>query len=184
MTYVGSVFGHSPSNGRTDPGSSPHPKGFQVGKQLAFAPIIHSTMAEVPNSGFTKEDHPDSDIILRSVDNVDFHVHRNQLRLLSGTFDDMLKVGSASAAPAENVVSLSETSSTLVNILPYFYANLPTSAVLHNRDLPLQDLVAAYIAFDKYDIQGWIGGLVRDKVSCVDLPMPGTSQLTNVTSHQ
>ena len=77
---------------------------------------------------FDKHSH-DSDLILRSCDNVLFRVHKARL-MGSGVFRDMLEIGSELEPDLEGyrepaTVCLSEDAQTLENILPFFYDEFP-----------------------------------------------------------
>ncbi|KZW03528.1 hypothetical protein EXIGLDRAFT_721745 [Exidia glandulosa HHB12029] len=93
----------------------------------------------------------DSDVTLRSSDNVLFRVHRANLMACSVTFRDMFHVGKET----DEAVQLSETSSTLAHLLAMCYPaeDPPVDFSL----LASGDILACYEAAVKY--QMWVAGL-------------------------
>jgi BTB/POZ domain len=63
----------------------------------------------------------DADLIIRSCDQVDFHVHKAVLGVASTTFEDMFTAPGLGQGQAESVVNLAEDSKTLHRLLTAIY---------------------------------------------------------------
>ena len=96
-------------------------------------------------------DLPDADITLRSVDNVDFHVHKAILSVASSVFRDMFSLppppDDTPLASPRPFVSLTEDSKTLEQLLRFCYPiNKPPLR-------ELEDIVPVLKAALKYDME-------------------------------
>jgi BTB/POZ domain len=99
-------------------------------------------------------DDPDADIILRSSDQVDFHVYRVILSKASPVFKDMFSLpqpgGTDTTLNSHTVIDLPESSRTLATLLTAIYPISPMSET--DEEHSLSDHLAAIQAAKKYDM--------------------------------
>ncbi|KAF8267381.1 hypothetical protein EI94DRAFT_1801721 [Lactarius quietus] len=96
-------------------------------------------------------DHADADIILRSSDQVDFHVFKDILSLSSPFFKSMFSLPQPDVGVAEKqnpVIDLTEHSSTIATLLTFIY---PVVSVPPEPG-SLGDMIDAFVAAKKYDM--------------------------------
>ncbi|KAJ6549090.1 hypothetical protein DFH09DRAFT_1366933 [Mycena vulgaris] len=96
-------------------------------------------------------DAPDTDLILRSSDGVDFHLARAVLSLVSPVFRDMLSLPQPESAPTVPVIPVSEDASRLDRALRFFYPGAAQPAITTLDEL--RDVIEILVS--KYDIE-WI----------------------------
>ncbi|KAJ6549092.1 hypothetical protein DFH09DRAFT_989097 [Mycena vulgaris] len=100
-------------------------------------------------------DAPDTDLILRSSDGVDFHLARAVLSLVSPVFRDMFSLPQPESAPAVPIITVTEDAGKLDRALRFFYPGAqPTITTLDE----LRDVIEILVS--KYDIQ-WIVPTVK-----------------------
>ncbi|KAJ7277258.1 hypothetical protein C8J57DRAFT_1176729 [Mycena rebaudengoi] len=95
------------------------------------------------------------DFILRSCNGVDFHVHKDMLKLVSGCFEGMFSLPGGDGNPCplardgKPVVAFPEPDSLLYRLLSFAYpAQSPEPYTLGESDL--DGVVALHKAADKY----------------------------------
>ena len=94
-------------------------------------------------------DAQDTDIVLRSSDGKEFHVHSLVLRLASAVFQDMFNLPRPTEPPSQTpAIDISESSDILQPFLQYLYPRSPPTV----SDLPMWE--ALYTIADKYIAEG------------------------------
>ncbi|EJD42502.1 hypothetical protein AURDEDRAFT_114974 [Auricularia subglabra TFB-10046 SS5] len=100
---------------------------------------------------------PDSDVTLRSSDNILFCVHKANLSAFSVVFRDMFDIGKASndGQPQNDPITVTETADTLALLLAMCYP--ATDPPVDFTSLPSAVILNCYEATVKYKI--WVAGL-------------------------
>jgi hypothetical protein len=119
--------------------SSPEPPSGAPGED---APVF------IPGPPF---DSQDADVILRSSDGVDFHLHRAILSLVSSVLGDMFTVPQPDPAPIKPTVEVAESSAVLNRALRFFYPGV--QPVVENLN-ELGEIIGVLV--DKYDAESVI----------------------------
>ncbi|KAJ6591175.1 hypothetical protein DFH09DRAFT_195473 [Mycena vulgaris] len=112
------------------------------------------TDANSPFSGEEETDGVPTDLILRTANRVDFHVHKAIMSFVSPVFRDMLGEGANIFQPDEfkngkPIVRVHDPSSALERLLPVCY---PFLANTQSRTNTLDGVGSALVAADKYQI--------------------------------
>ena len=97
-------------------------------------------------------DYDDADIILRSSDHVDFHVHKVILSTSSPFFKSMFSLPQRATSITEKqnpVIDLTENQRTLATLLTLIY---PVLSMVIIEPESLDDILDAFAAANKYDI--------------------------------
>lgn len=92
--------------------------------------------------------YPDSDIILRTKDGVDIHVHKQVLREASQTFRSMLSIPTPPDAVAEPLV-LDDVSADILPLVQHLYGH----SVFHLRFQLLDQVIALHKVAAKYTME-------------------------------
>jgi hypothetical protein len=96
-------------------------------------------------------DHDDADIILRSSDQIDFHVYQAILSASSPFFKSMFSLPQPNTSALEKnnpVVDLSENSRTIATLLTFIYPVISAPPEPESLD----DIIDALVAANKYDM--------------------------------
>src|SRR5712672_4004442 len=98
-------------------------------------------------------DRRDADLIIRSSDQVDFHVHQSNLGMASVVFEDMFTApGPSPREQGQNkpVINLTEDSETLHRLLTMLYP------IEHSTPETLEDALSLLVACQKYQMDSTI----------------------------
>ncbi|KAJ7484958.1 hypothetical protein B0H11DRAFT_1914381 [Mycena galericulata] len=103
----------------------------------------YSTLPFVPRTPF---DDSSADVILRSSDGIDFHVHRVVLSLASSFFKEMFSLPQPSSEPDIPTISMSESAVVLDRALRFWYPGAEPVLVqtLHELRETLEILIQKY----------------------------------------
>src|SRR5712675_845171 len=113
-------------------------------------PPTPQTSGEDFGSPFNRKD---ADLIIRSSDQIDFHVHQSNLGMASVVFEDMFTVpGPSPREQGQNkpVINLTEDSETLHRLLTLLYP------IEHSTPETLEDALSLLVACQKYQMDSTI----------------------------
>ncbi|GJE98554.1 hypothetical protein PsYK624_147860 [Phanerochaete sordida] len=128
-----------------------------------------------PHPAFNK---PSADVILRSSDKIDFHVHKVVLSDASSFFETMFALpqepgAPLGGAPSLPVVPMQENAKTLLLLLETFY---PGKGISINTPSRASDLLAVA---DKYAMDG-VATHVKRTLECTDLSEGGYLKIMSI----
>ncbi|KAJ7115776.1 hypothetical protein C8R44DRAFT_213594 [Mycena epipterygia] len=121
------------------------------------------TNANTPFSGETEVDAIPADLILRTADSVDFHVHKAIISFVSPVFRDMLGFEPDEFKNGTPIVRVHEPSEALEILLPICYPFLPNS-----QPATLGGVESALNAAEKYQIPAAVEALQVTLITFVD----------------